>query len=89
MFNSKFSKRIIQWLRSPRNYQLSFVVHTNIGKHYSPYMFVDVEVTAYTKREAKMIAEQKIKDKICVSCQSLKCLGKVHKFNNELKYNKI
>jgi hypothetical protein len=52
-------------------------------------MFVDVEVTAYTKREAKMIAEQKIKDKICVSCQSLKCLGKVHKFNNELKYNKI
>jgi hypothetical protein len=89
MFSSKFSKRINQWLRSPKNYQVSFVVHTNIGKHYSPYMWVELEVTAYTKREAKMIAEQKIKEKISMSCESLKCIGKVHKFNNELKYNKI
>jgi len=89
MFNSNFSKRIIQWLRSPRNYQVSFVVRTNIGRHYSPYMWVDLEVTAYTKREAKMIAEQQIKDKISMNCESLKCLGKVHKFNKQLKYNKI
>lgn len=36
-----------------------------------------------------MIAEQQIKDKISMNCESLKCIGKVHKFNNELKYNKI
>ncbi len=76
MFSSINYQRLLKWVTSPKKYIVNLEVRVN-----DKYTFMDVEVIAHNKNDAKEKAKIKANDNIKIIFAGLKSLGKINKLN--------
>lgn len=76
MFNSIFSRKLIKYLLSPKKYIVNLEIKVN-----EKYTFIDQEVIAHWKEEAKEKAIKKTIQEISINFKGLKSLGKIKQLN--------